>query len=90
MTNLKRLALALSLMSVLAVVSLAGEIPSPPGATPAPPCAPGETGTPPCSSQSVTDDSTAPGEMTGPPASATGDVISIAEAALWSLSLSLV
>ncbi|HXT63016.1 MAG TPA: hypothetical protein VN696_08270 [Pyrinomonadaceae bacterium] len=80
MEKLKTLALSFTLISILAVAVFAGE-------TNAPPCAPGETGAPPCSSQSVTDDSTTPGETQGPPASNTVDVISIAEAARWSLSL---
>ena len=80
MKKLKGLALSVTLMSVLAVAAFGGE-------TSSPPCAPGQTETPPCSSQSVTDGSTTPGETQGPPASNTVDVISIAEAARWSLSL---
>ena len=57
MKKLKRLALSLTLMSVLAAAAFAGE-------TNAPPCAPGETQSPPCAAQSVNDDSAVPGETT--------------------------
>ena len=81
MGNLKRLFVSFTLMSVLAVAAFAGE-------TESPPCAPGQTSTPPCSSAPVTsgDDAT-PGQVDGPPASNTVDVIDLAEAALWSLLL---
>jgi hypothetical protein len=77
--SLKRLCLAFTLISVLAVASFAGE-------TGSPPCIPGETGTPPCSSQSVTDSSTDPGETNAPPSNAV-DLTTIAEAVQLALSL---
>ena len=77
--SLKRLCLAFTLISVLAVASFAGE-------TGSPPCIPGETGTPPCSSQSVTDGSTDPGEMSGPPSNAV-DLTTIVGAVGIALSL---
>jgi hypothetical protein len=80
MEKLKRLALSVALMSVLAASAFAGE-------TPAPPCAPGETQGPPCTSQSVTNDSTAPGEMPTPPASESLKLIDLAEQVVWSLLL---
>ncbi len=87
MTKPKRLALSFTLICVLAIAAFAGE-------TLNPPCAPGDILTPPCSSQSVNDDSTAPGEtptgpgQTGtPPVSNTVDLVGLVEAALWSLSL---
>lgn len=79
MKNLKRLALAVTLMSVLAAVSYAGE-------TGTPPCTPGETGTPPCS-QIVSEDPTLSGETGTPPASDTLDMVDIVDVALWSLTL---
>lgn len=77
--SLKRLCLAFTLISVLAVASFAGE-------TGSPPCIPGETGTPPCSSQTVTDSSTDPGEMNAPPSNAV-DLTTIEEAVQLALSL---
>ena len=78
MTNLKRLALSFTLMSVLAVAAFAGE-------TNTPPC--GEMNAPPCSSASVTStDAAVQGEVPSPPTSAV-DVSSIAEAVAWSLML---
>jgi hypothetical protein len=80
MTNLKKLGLSFTLMSVLSVTSFAGE-------TLTPPCEPGQTNSPPCVSLSVSDDPTAPGQTESPPASDTVDLIGLVEAALWSLSL---
>jgi hypothetical protein len=81
MEKLKGLALSFTLMSVLAVAAFAGE-------TPMPPCAPGETEGPPCSSAPVTNNgSTEPGQTSSPPASDTIDVIAIAEAAFWALTI---
>ena len=89
MTNLKRLALSFTLMSVLAVAALAGEVDAPPtapGETNTPPC--GEMNAPPCSSASVTSgDAAVPGEIPTPPTSYAVDVSSIAEAVAWSLML---
>jgi hypothetical protein len=84
MNKLKRLAVSFTLMSVLAVTTFAGET--------APHCLPGQTNSPPCASQSVTDDSTAPGQTpTGPGQTEcpphTVDLMDIVEAALWSLLL---
>jgi hypothetical protein len=89
MEKLKRLTLSFILMSVVAVAASAGETEGPPapGQTEAPPCAPGELQGPPCSSQSANNDSTAPGEILNPPASDTVDLVDIAEAAFWSLTL---
>jgi hypothetical protein len=79
MRNLKRLVVSLSLMSVLAMVALAGETQTPPCAPPNP----GETEAPPCSSaQMATDDSVAPGETSTPPAA---DVSTIIEDTLLAL-----
>jgi hypothetical protein len=80
MEKLKTLALAFTLMFVLAAFAFAGE-------TSGPPCAPGQTETMPCSSQSLNDGSTAPGQTSTPPASDAVDVIGIAEVALSVLSL---
>ena len=80
MKHLKRLGLTLTLMSVLAVASFAGQTETPPA-----PCAPGQTETPPCS-QSLTGGSTDPGENNGPPSSAL-DVTTIAEGIQLALSL---
>jgi hypothetical protein len=80
MNHLKRLGLTFALMSVLAVTTFAG-------ITETPPCVPGETLAPPCVSQSVSDDSTDPGQTNSPPASDTVDLMGIVEAALWALSL---
>ena len=72
MNNLKRLVVSLSLMSVLAITALAGELGSPPcmdpGITQCPPA--------PCSSaQMTTEDSTAPGETAAPPAAGVSTII---------------
>lgn len=80
MNHLKRLGLAFTLMSVLALTAFAGE-------TEGPPCVPGETLAPPCSSQPLNDDSTDPGETQGPPALPVVDVTDISEAILWALLL---
>jgi hypothetical protein len=80
MNKLKRLAVSFTLMSILAVTTFAGE-------TPTPPCAPGETEGPPCISQSVNDDSEAPGQTNSPPASDTVDLVDAVEGVLWALSL---
>jgi hypothetical protein len=78
MEKLKRLALSFTLMSVVAVATLAGD-------TNSPPCTPGETSGPPCS-QAVTDSSTDPGETNAPPSNAV-DLTTIAEAVQLALSL---
>ena len=81
MTNLRKLGMSFTLIAVLFTAAFAGE-------TNAPPCAPGETNAPPCSSQSVSDDSTTPGEILTPTALDTlVDVTDIAETLLWSLLL---
>jgi len=80
MEKLRKPALALMLMSLLAMTTFGGE-------TLTPPCAPGETSGPPCTSQAVTDGSTNPGETDTPPVSNSVDITTIAEAAFWSLSL---
>ena len=67
MNKLKRLALSLTLIAVLAPAAFAGE-------TDAPPCAPGETHAPPCTAQPLTDDSADPGETETPPALPVVDV----------------
>ena len=78
MEKLKRLALSLILMSVLAAVAFGGE-------TQSPPCVPGETASPPCSPMT---DPTTPGETSTPPASSTSvDVTDLTEAVIWALSL---
>lgn len=80
MNKLKTLALSLTLICVLAAAAFAGE-------TNTPPCAPGETHGPPCAQQSVSEQPTLPGETSSPPASDAGDLISLVETVLWSLSL---
>lgn len=86
MNKLKRLALSVIFMCVLAVATFAGE-------TQPPTCEPGQTNSPPCSSH-VNGDSTDPGQnlivpgQTSTPASDTAvDVTDIIDAALWALSL---
>jgi hypothetical protein len=76
MTQLRNLTLSFILISALAVVALAGD-------TNSPRCIPGQLETPPCS-QSVTDGSTDPGEMNGPPSSAVDltTIVGAVEAAL--------
>jgi len=80
MTYLRRVARSFTLISVLAIAAFAGETGSPPA-----PCIPGETGSPPCG-QSVTDDSTDPGETNGPPSSAF-DLTTIVDGVQLALSL---
>jgi hypothetical protein len=80
MNHLKRLVLAFTLMSILALTAFAGE-------TEGPPCVPGETHSPPCTTQPLTDDSADPGETPTPPALPAVDVTDISEAVLWALSL---
>jgi hypothetical protein len=80
MEKLKRLAVSIALVSVLAGAAFGGE-------TNSPPCEPGQTGTPPCAAQSVNDDSADLGETLTPPAQSMVDVTDITEAVLWALSL---
>lgn len=80
MEKLKKLALSLTLMSVLTASAVAG-------GTQSPPCAPGETATPPCVAQSVTDASAVPGETHSPPALPVVDMTDISEAVFWALLL---
>jgi hypothetical protein len=80
MEKLKRLALSLTLMSVLSASAVAGE-------TNSPPCSPGETHSPPCPTQSVNEDPLVPGETSTPPALSAVYVTDIAETLLWSLLL---
>jgi hypothetical protein len=81
MKNLKSVGLSFTLIAVLFTVAA--------GDTPVPPCAPGQIPTDPCVSAPANgpDNSANPGQADTPPASV--DVIAIAEAALWSLPLSL-
>ena len=72
MKNLKRLAAAFLLTSVLGLSAFAGESSTPPCAPPVP----GESSTPPCSSgQMATDDSALPGETSAPPAPDSGYLV---------------
>ena len=80
MKQLKSLGLTFILMSVLAATVFAGEVQSPP-------CVPGETNAPPCTSQSATDDTTGLSESLTPAASDTVDIVDLAEAVGWALSL---
>ena len=80
MKYLRNLSLSLTVICALAASAFAGD-------TPAPPCIPGELQGPPCAAQSVTDDSTDPGELLTPPAQPTVSVTAMAEAVLWALSL---
>ena len=76
MTNLRRLYLLITLISILSVPVLAGERSSPP-------CAPGETSSPPCAAAQVTPDgSVAPGQTDTPPASNAAVTPSVAEIAV--------
>ena len=80
MKYLRKLPLSLTLICVLAAAAFAGE-------TGSPPCAPGETGSPPCPAQSVSDDSTDPGETLAPPVLPVVNVTDLTEAVMWALSL---
>jgi len=85
MKDLRNLSLCLTLICALAAAVFAGE-------TGTPPCAPGELQGPPCPAQSVNDDSTPDDSMTAgqantPPSSEAVDVVDIAEAVMWALSL---
>jgi len=79
MKNVKRLAVSVTLMLVVAVAVFAGE-------TNSPPCSqlePGQVGTPPCAAASMTPgDSAAPGETNAPPASNAGTEFSITDVAI--------
>jgi len=72
MNNLKRLVVSLSMMSVLAAPTFAGE-------TAAPPCAPGETAAPPCSAAQLTTDDpvVSPGQTDTPSAPEPIDLTSV-------------
>ncbi|MDX6446111.1 MAG: hypothetical protein QOH71_3185 [Blastocatellia bacterium] len=79
MKNLKRLGVALALTFVLGVSAFAGEVNSPPCATPDP----GEISTPPCAAAQMSPDASfAPGEVNAPPASNTVDILSVVDAAM--------
>jgi hypothetical protein len=84
MKNLKHLGVALVLTFVLSLSAFAGEMSTPPCASPDL----GEMSTPPCSTaQPSSDDSAAPGDISTPPASNTVDIVSVVDAALNLLSL---
>ena len=73
MKNLKRLGATATLTFMLSLPVL-GDCPPP---------VPGQIETPPCTGASITpDDSAAPGEVSAPPASNEGDLLSAAEAAI--------
>jgi hypothetical protein len=74
MKILKKLAVCLTLTSVLAVTASAGE-------TDSPPCAPGETSTPPCALMMDAQNPTAPGDTQTPPTSESFDFFALAETA---------
>ena len=78
MKNLKRLSAAVVLTFVLGLSAFAGEISTPPCAPPEP----GQIPTVPCSGQTMSDDSTAPGEVNTPPASNTVEIIAVVDAAM--------
>ena len=80
MKHLKRMPLLLTLMSVLSSAGFAGE-------TETPPCVPGETSSPPCTSQSPTDNTSYLSETVTPPVSDSVDIVDLAEAVSWALSL---
>jgi hypothetical protein len=77
MKTLKQLSAAVVLTCTLGLSAFAGEVNTPPCA------APGEIQTPPCASAPMApDESTAPGETHGPPASNTVDILSVVDAAM--------
>jgi hypothetical protein len=79
MTTLKRLGLSVTLISVFAMAAIAGEIPSPPCAPPAP----GEVSSPPCAAAQMTpDDSATPDQMSTAPASNVGADYSASDVAV--------
>ena len=78
MNSLKKLGAAMLLASVISLSALAGEIPTPPCASPEP----GEIPTPPCVTQPSADDPAALGDISTPPASSTIDLSTVAEAAM--------
>ena len=80
MEKLKKLALSLTLISVLSASVMAGE-------TSSPPCAPGETNSPPCPAQSVNEDPVVLGETLSPSAVPVVYVTDLAETLMWSLLL---
>jgi hypothetical protein len=78
MKNLRRLGSVAILTLALELAAFAGEMPTPPCATPES----GITSTPPCATQTLADDSAAVGEVETPPASSTIDFSYVAEAAI--------
>jgi hypothetical protein len=82
MKTLRTLVVTSALLCLLAATATAGELPTGP-------CSPGELPTGPCQSSQVTatDDSNASGETSGPASDTVVDLVDIAEAAFWSLTL---
>jgi len=82
MKTLKRLVVTSTLLTLLAITTLAGE-------TPTMPCPPGETPTWPCVSSPATseDDLGTPGQSENPSASEAVDVIDLADTMFWALTL---
>ncbi|HXI23872.1 MAG TPA: hypothetical protein VNG71_08345 [Pyrinomonadaceae bacterium] len=78
MKYLRRLGVAVTLLCVLSLTTLAGDTNSPPCST-----NPGETSSPPCAmAQVIPDDSVIPGDTNSPPATNSGAEYSIAEVAV--------
>jgi hypothetical protein len=78
MKSLKRLSAAIVLTLVFSLSAFAGEVNAPPCALPDP----GEVNAPPCAAAQMTPESTAPGEISTPPASNTVDILSVVDAAM--------
>src|SRR6266403_1315945 len=78
MKNLRRLGAAVVLTFVLGLSAFAGEVETPPCASPVP----GEVETPPCARQMALDDSVIRGETAIPPTSNTGAEFSTTQAAI--------
>jgi hypothetical protein len=84
MKDLKHLGVALVLTFVLSLSAFAGEMSTPPCASPDL----GEMSTPPCADAQISpDDSSAPGTALSTPASNTVDIVSVVDAALNLLTL---
>ena len=78
MKSLNRLAASLSLMLVLGLSAIAGEVQSPP----CPPPDPGEMSAPPCSTAQLTSDDPTPGQTDTPPSASAVTEYVVAGAAI--------
>ena len=87
MNNLKRIFVSFTLMSVLAVTAIGGDMSCPPAETTTPPCVPGDINSPPCSTSSMTTSTTTEESGEVSDSLSINDIGTVAEAVAWALAL---